>query len=546
MPKKKPVATATISKSAFNLSDIIEITSPAQMEIFKDGPVERDAFGNLLINIGYIRVSTDKQADEGYGLDVQRDRIKDYINNSENKVDNLLLFIDAGITGTTMNRPAINMITRMIEQFNSGLTKIRIQKMIIPRIDRLSRSLLGTLKFIQDYLVCANDAKDSRINRNKEDIEFISCDEKFCRIEKDNPHGKLLLIMFGGLAEFDRDMIVKKMRDGKNKRIMSGKWFGGGNKPYGYCYDKSIGKLVIVPEEAEKVKEIFRLFVEEDLSPQKIADRLGFKSDTVIRAILKRKSLTGCINATIDGEEVEIPNAHDEIVSLDRWQQAQDKFDERKSDKGESNHLLKGLCMCGECGAGMRYHKWSGNYKLVCYSRCAGKHQQYLVKDPNCLNEKYWADDVENAVIEELFRLSYLGNDDNVAATGLFSPLEKLEQEKAECFKELDIVIARLSKMPIGSPSATRYEEREQELNDKIMRLDKQILNEQENQVLSQRIDRAKSILRNLKSAYPNMTPKERQMTCKELIEKIVIKKNGTLDVHLRLKNYLINNDTTV
>lgn len=546
MPKKKPVATATISKSAFNLSDIIEITSPAQMEIFKDGPVERDAFGNLLINIGYIRVSTDKQADEGYGLDVQRDRIKDYINNSENKVDNLLLFIDAGITGTTMNRPAINMITRMIEQFNSGLTKIRIQKMIIPRIDRLSRSLLGTLKFIQDYLVCANDAKDSRINRNKEDIEFISCDEKFCRIEKDNPHGKLLLIMFGGLAEFDRDMIVKKMRDGKNKRIMSGKWFGGGNKPYGYRYDKSIGKLVIVPEEAEKVKEIFRLFVEEDLSPQKIADRLGFKSDTVIRAILKRKSLTGCINATIDGEEVEIPNAHDEIVSLDRWQQAQDKFDERKSDKGESNHLLKGLCMCGECGGGMRYHKWSGNYKLVCYSHCAGKHQQYLVKDPNCPNEKYWANDVENAVIEELFRLSYLGNDDNVAATGLFSPLEKLEQEKAECFKELDIVIARLSKMPIGSPSATRYEEREQELNDKIMRLDKQILNEQENQVLSQRIDRAKSILRNLKSAYPNMTPKERQMTCKELIEKIVIKRNGILDIHLRLKNYLINNDTTV
>ena len=139
LPKKKPVATATISKSVYNLSDIIEITSPAQMEIFKDGPVERDAFGNLLINIGYIRVSTDKQADEGYGLDVQRDRIKDYINNSENKVDNLLLFIDAGITGTTMNRPAINMITRMIEQFNSGLTKIRIQKMIIPRIR--SRSL---------------------------------------------------------------------------------------------------------------------------------------------------------------------------------------------------------------------------------------------------------------------------------------------------------------------------------------------------------------------------------------------------------------------
>ena len=547
LPKKKPAATATISKSVYNLSDIIEITSPAQMEIFKDGPVERDAFGNLLINIGYIRVSTDKQADEGYGLDVQRDRIKDYINNSENKVSNLLLFIDAGITGTTMNRPAINMITRMIEQFNSGLTKIRVQKMIIPRIDRLSRSLLGTLKFIQDYLVCANDAKDSYINRNKEDIEFISCDEKFCRIEKDNPHGKLLLIMFGGLAEFDRDMIVKKMRDGKNKRIMSGKWFGGGNKPYGYRYDKEMGKLVIVPEEADKVREIFRLFIEEDLSPQKIADRLGFKSDTVIRAILKRKSLTGCINATIDGEEVEIPNAHKEIVSLERWNQAQAKFDERKSDKGESNNLLKGLCVCGECGAGMRYHKWSGTHsKIVCYSQCAGKHQQYLVKDPNCPNEKYYAEDIENAVVEELFKMSYRCDEEKVAETALFSPLEKLEQEKAECFKELDIVIARLSKMPIGSPSATRYEEKEQELNNKIMRLEKQILREQKEKAITQKVDKARETFRTLQSAYPDMTPSEKQRTIKELVEKVIIKKNGTLDVNIRLEKYLINNDITV
>ena len=546
MPKKSAVATATISKNTYMLSDIIQITSPAQMKILIDGPVERDAFGNLLINIGYVRVSTDKQADEGYGLDVQTDRILKYCESAENDTKNLLLFMDAGVTGTTMDRPAINMITRMIEQFNSGLTKIRIQKMIIPRIDRLSRSLFGTLKFIQDYLVSANTAKNnSQINRNKEDIEFISCDEKFCRIERDNPHGKLLLIMFGGLAEFDRDIIVKKMRDGKNKRIMSGKWFGGGNRPYGYIYNKKEEKLEIVPEEAEKIKEIFRLFIEEDLSPQKIADRLEFKSDTVIRAILKRKSLTGCITANIDGKEVEIPNAHDEIVSLERWNQAQDKFESRKMEKSDSNYMLSGLCVCGECGAKMRYHRWSGNHKIVCYSHCASKSQQYLVKDKNCPNEKFWSEDIENAVMEELFRLSYLGDETTTASESLFSPIDKLEKEREQCMRELDNVIDRLSKFPVGSPAAISYENKVDELNEKIMRLDKQIVREQEEQVITQKIDKAKSILRNLKESYANMSPKEKQMTCKELIEKVVIKKDYTLDVHLKLKNYFINNSTT-
>lgn len=51
----------------------------------------------------------------------------------------------------------------------------------------------------------------------------------------------------------------------------------------------------------------------------------------------------------------------------------------------------------------MRYQKWGQKgHKLVCYSRQGSK--SYLVKDPDCPQEHIWADEVEDAVIEDLFR----------------------------------------------------------------------------------------------------------------------------------------------
>ena len=285
-------------KKKYKLSNILELRH--YMKIVIDDYVEVDENGNFIINIGYLRVSTDRQADFGYGLDIQEESITNYCR--LNKYPNLVLFIDDGYTGTDFEkRPALNGVTDLIKGFNAGKSNIKIGTMIIPRIDRLGRTLLGTLQFIQDYIVSAKDSKNSTINTNKEDINFVSVQENYCRIDKENPQGKFLLMLFATLAEYDRDMIVKKLKDGRTARVASGKWIGGGNVPYGYRYDKELGKLLIVPEEAEKIREIFRLYVEEKVSPQKIADRLGFKGDKIITNILKRKSLTGCI--LYDGEE---------------------------------------------------------------------------------------------------------------------------------------------------------------------------------------------------------------------------------------------------
>ena len=142
------------NSDAIKLANILDIKD--YMKIAIDSGVDTDESGNYLINVGYLRVSTDKQAEEGFGLEVQEKDVVKYARN--NDFTNLVLFIDDGWTGTNMDRPALNAIITLIENYNSGRIKLRLNTFIVPRIDRLGRTLFGTLQFIQDYIVCQKDS----------------------------------------------------------------------------------------------------------------------------------------------------------------------------------------------------------------------------------------------------------------------------------------------------------------------------------------------------------------------------------------------------
>lgn len=508
------------------------------MKIVIDDEVNLDENGNYLINIGYLRVSTDRQAELGFGLDIQENDVVRY--SKANDLKNLVLFIDDGFTGTNMDRPALQEVMSYITNFNMGRSRIRIENFIISRIDRLGRTLLGTLQFIQDYIVCQKDSKNSPINRNKEDINFISVAENYCRIDRNNPQGKFLLMLFASLAEFDRDLVVEKLQRGRTSRVASGKWIGGGKIPYGYRYDKERGILVIDPEEAAVVREIFRLYLEEKMVPQKIADRFGFSGDRSITQILQRKSLTGCI--IWKGEEYQ--GQHEAIITLETWEAAQEELKRRSAHRTDSHYLLSGLVYCGECGSKMRYQKWGPTRepKLVCYStqKSTLKDKPYLVKDENCPSERYWSNDVEAAVVSELFRLSYLGNEETKKTSTEVDPMEVL-------LKELTAERKKLSRLYDfeDDDSDDVLKEKIQDCKRRIDNIKRQISDEEEKRTIGKKVDRAKTILRTLESTWPEMSAREKQTVCQELIDRVIIYKDGTIDVHLQLKNFLYNQENT-
>lgn len=509
------------------LFDLVEENQ--NMKILIDEDIETDSDGNLLVNVGYIRVSTDRQAELGFGLDVQEKEIFDYCRRSD--IKNLLLFIDDGYTGTNMDRPALRQITAMIEDYNHGYSNIRVNSMIVPKIDRLGRTLLGTLQFIQDYIVARRDSKNSSINCNKEDINFVSIAENYCRVDRNNPQGKFLLMLFMTLAEFDRDMIVEKLQKGKEARVASGLWWGGGVKPHGYMYNKELGILEIVPEEAERIREVYRLYIEEGVSPAKIADRLGYKNESVVIAILKRKSLTGCMVY----KGVEYPGAHEPIIPLERWEEAQDEFKKRSAFRGESVYMLSGLLYCGECGAKMRYQKWNpktGECKIVCYS--TQKSKPALVRDENCQSGRLWQSEVEDAVVHELFKLSYLNDESKTKTAQSEGVMENLRKELALQKKKL----SRLLDFDDDFDDDI-LDEKIRSCRKKIKEIEAQIKDENERDKITEKIENTKGILRTLESTWEYMTPKERQIICQELIDKILIFKDGTINVYLKLKKYI-------
>ena len=112
-----------MARKKLTLGSILDVMP--YMKIAIDEQVDTDAEGNYLVNFGYLRVSTDKQADEGYGLDIQENKVVTYCKSMGYK--NLVLFIDDGYTGTKMtDRPALAAVMAFIDKFNDERIKLKI------------------------------------------------------------------------------------------------------------------------------------------------------------------------------------------------------------------------------------------------------------------------------------------------------------------------------------------------------------------------------------------------------------------------------------
>ena len=89
----------------------------------------------------YLRVSTEAQADEGYSLAAQAEKLEAYCRMKG--IDRFTQYVDGGFSGSNLSRPAV---TQLIDCIRRG----EVERVVVYKLDRLSRSQKDTLYLIED------------------------------------------------------------------------------------------------------------------------------------------------------------------------------------------------------------------------------------------------------------------------------------------------------------------------------------------------------------------------------------------------------------
>jgi site-specific DNA recombinase len=200
----------------------------------------------------YARVSSDRQAEEGT-IESQLASLQTYCDHHDYAIDADMIFIDDGFSGATLARPGLDTLR---DQAMVGA----IDEILVLAPDRLARNHAHQLVLIEEF---------KRLG-----VEILLINRPIA----DSPEDQLLLQMQGVIAEFEREQILERSRRGKLHRAKQGQVSVLAGAPYGYVYMAAgatgQARYEVHPQEADMVRRIFTLYVEEGLSMTAMANRL--------------------------------------------------------------------------------------------------------------------------------------------------------------------------------------------------------------------------------------------------------------------------------
>lgn len=332
----------------------------------------------------YERVSTSEQAEHGYSIDEQKDRLSKYCDAMG--WSNYKHFTDAGYSGGNMNRPGLQELIKSIGN---------ISKVIVYKLDRLSRSQKDTLDLLEDIFLPNN-------------VDFISVCENF---DTSSAFGKAMIGMFSVFAQLEREQIRERVTLGREARAKSGKWHGGSVPPVGYDYTD--GQLVINDFEAMQIREIFKLFLDgytlteiaTALNDRGWIHKYGLWQIQRVRCVLNNPVYVGKIRfagQTANG-------VHEPIIDEETFEKVSKMLPEKSKTRTFKRRpinesFLVGKLVCGQCGARYTHtisHSGRKVTKKLHYYSCINR-----LRKQGCKNKVHRCDAFDAVIFDELRKLS--------------------------------------------------------------------------------------------------------------------------------------------
>lgn len=286
------------------------------------------------------------------------------------------IYADKGITGTSVD--SRDEFKKMIRQCKRG----KIDLILTKSVSRFARNTLDTLTYTRSLREIGVD-----VYFEEQNIHSI------------DPSSDFMISLYGSLAQSESESISENVKWGKRQSAKEGKVPFQCSNFLGYQKTKD-GVIEIVPEEAEIVRRIFKLYLEGKTSsdiaailnkegvPRKsggkcwyakavrnMLENVKYKGDVLTNKTY-RTSVTSKKIRKNDGEveSFYISKHHPAIIDdvtfarvqaeLERRSNIEKSYEKhRKTDKGQycSKHVFNQLLVCGECGMPYRRCVWTSN-----------------------------------------------------------------------------------------------------------------------------------------------------------------------------------------
>lgn len=320
----------------------------------------------------YCRVSTASD-EQLISLDTQKAHYEDYIK-SNSEWEYAGVFFDEGITGT--KKECRDGLNSLIDSCEKGLVDLVITK----SISRFSRNTTDCLELVRKLM-----ALNVTVIFEKENINT------------DTMESELMLSILSSLAESESVSISENNKWSIQKRFQNGTYIIS-YPPYGY--ENIGGEMIVVPEQAEIVKNIFEdtlggkstHVIAKELNDSGVTSKKGGKwTPGAINAVIRNEKFTGDVifqktytdsqfgRHTNDGElnQYLCENHHEPIVSHEIFDKANEVLNQRGREKGngerteryQNRYGFSGRIRCGECGGVFKrriHYKPSGSYIAWC------------------------------------------------------------------------------------------------------------------------------------------------------------------------------------
>ncbi len=218
----------------------------------------------------YTRKSTEHNLDlEFNSLDAQREACEAYVKSQAHEGWRLIPdhYDDGGLSGASLDRPALQTLLTVVRS-----SKIDI--VVVYKVDRLTRSLADFAKLVELF--------------DEHGVSFVSVTQSF---NTTTSMGRLTLNVLLSFAQFEREVIGERVRDKIAASKRKGIWVGG---PVSLGYASVNKKLVVVSEEAETVRTIFRRYVELGSLGALVEDLDQKGTRTKRRVLSNGRTIGGC------------------------------------------------------------------------------------------------------------------------------------------------------------------------------------------------------------------------------------------------------------